>query len=681
MRGLVSVTLLSLGAFVITSNAQEKVTFQDHILPLVEANCAKCHNSDKKKGDLDLTSYSSALAGGASGKIVVPGDADASKLWKVINHLEDPSMPPNRGKMADKELATFKKWIAGGLLENLGSKAIAANKASVDLSLGKSELGKPDGPPPMPGDLLLDPVVAVKRPSAVTGLASSPWAPVFAVAGQKQVVLYHAASLNVLGILPFTDGSEFYQPDDVKFSRNGKLVVVAGGHAAKAGRVAVFDIGTGDRIITVGGGQEFDSVLAADISPDQTMIAAGGPSRMVRVYSTKDGAVLFKMKKHTDWVTAVAFSPNGEFLATGDRNGGISVWDADNGVEVHTLTGHKSAVTALAWRGDARVLASVSEDGAAKIWETGEGKQVKTWTPHAAGTLSIAYSHDGRFVTCGRDNQVVSWTADGTKDKTFVFTNELPSRVTFTHNGARVVAADWTGKITVWDASTPKAVVELPANPASLAEQLAAAEARLKQLQSSSAKPSAAQTAAQAEVAKLQKELADASNAVTQARNTLAPKETQAAQLKEQFAKTATTALSNKLAAARADRNAARGHLTNAVTAFNAKSKELAKGQTSVGEEKQVDPAQEIAELQSRIARLKTGAVYANVYRAKQSIAANKREQEKLLASGTKAGKSAAEKLAREIAKQEKELQKLSSDYEKMKSASASSPAVKQASL
>src|ERR1041385_1548934 len=131
-------------ALILTATAQEKVTFQDHVLPLVEANCAKCHNADKKKGDLDLTSYSSALAGGASGKVLVPGDADASKLWKVINHLEDPNMPPNRGKLADKELALFRKWIAGGLLETLGSKAIAG-RPTVDLAIGASAIGKPEG--------------------------------------------------------------------------------------------------------------------------------------------------------------------------------------------------------------------------------------------------------------------------------------------------------------------------------------------------------------------------------------------------------------------------------------------------------------------------------------------------------------------------------------------------------
>src|SRR5260221_2725001 len=107
MRSTFAFFLISL-ILIFTATAQEKVTFQDHILPLVEANCAKCHNADKKKGDLDLTSYSTALAGGASGKVLVSGDPDASKLWKSINHLEDPNMPPNRDKMTDKELGVFR---------------------------------------------------------------------------------------------------------------------------------------------------------------------------------------------------------------------------------------------------------------------------------------------------------------------------------------------------------------------------------------------------------------------------------------------------------------------------------------------------------------------------------------------------------------------------------------------
>src|SRR5579859_3057410 len=29
--------------------AQDKINYTDHIMPLIEANCSKCHNSDKKK--------------------------------------------------------------------------------------------------------------------------------------------------------------------------------------------------------------------------------------------------------------------------------------------------------------------------------------------------------------------------------------------------------------------------------------------------------------------------------------------------------------------------------------------------------------------------------------------------------------------------------------------------------
>ncbi len=660
--------------------AQEKVTFQDHVLPIVEANCAKCHNSDKKKGDLDLTSYSAAIAGGASGKVVVPGDADASKLWKVINHLDDPNMPPKSSRLADKDLLVFKKWIAGGLLETLGSKAITG-KPTVDLAVGAGAVGKPEGPPPMPGDLLMEPVAPLKRATAVTGLAASPWAPVIAMAGQKQIVLYNSETLDLLGILPFKDEQEMYQPDDVKFSCNGKLVVVGGGHGAKAGRAMVFDVTTGERIISVGSGQEFDSVLSSDISPDQSKIALGGPSRMVKVFSTKDGSLAFKMKKHTDWVTAVAFSPNGEWLATADRNGGVVIWDADNGLEIHMLAGHKSAVTALSWRPDSKLLASVSEDGSAKIWEMNEGKQVRTWNPHPGGVLSINYTHDGRVVTCGRDNQVAAWSADGAKLKSFEFTNELPVRVVFSHDGERVIATDWTGKVTVWQTKTGKPVAELEANPPTIAEQIAAAQQRLTELQNGNAKPSAAKVAADSALADALKDLSKANDALEKARAALAPREAEDARLKAEVLKNRTPELETKRAASRAAREQARLALTNAVHVVEAKGAQVAKLKEKGAEVKTVDPAEEIVVLKVRLSKLKAAQVYATVFNVKESIAAKKREQEKLLASGSKADKSAAEKLGKQIAREEKDLQRLTSDYEKVKSATLTPRSMQQSKL
>src|ERR1044071_6540496 len=93
--------------------ADDKITYQDHILPLVEANCSKCHNADKKKADLDLTSYQGALKGSGSGPVVLSGNVDGSKLWKALAHSEEPYMPSTFPELDDKDLELIKKMDCG----------------------------------------------------------------------------------------------------------------------------------------------------------------------------------------------------------------------------------------------------------------------------------------------------------------------------------------------------------------------------------------------------------------------------------------------------------------------------------------------------------------------------------------------------------------------------------------
>ena len=470
-----SLTLSFAGLFAASAVvlAQEKITYQEHVLPVFENNCNKCHNPDKKKGDLDLSTFAAMMRGGGSGLVVVSGDPEASKLHRSVNHTEEPEMPPKASKLPGKDLDTIKRWIAGGLLETSGSKAIAAKKPSIDLSVGASAQGKPDGPPPMPLQFLLDPVTSSAQATAPTGMATSPWAPLVAITGQKQVLLYHTETLELMGIVPFTEGS----PSDVKFSRNGKLLVIGGGVPGKSGRVVLWNIETAERITVIG--DEYDTALAADLSPDQSKVALGGPGRLVKIYSTKTGEVLHKIKKHTDWVTALSFSPDGEKLASADRNGGISVWDPDNAQELFVLAGHKSCVTSVQWRNDGKVLASASEDGTAKLWEMTEGKQAKTWTPHTSGVLGFHWGMDGKFASCGRDGQVAIWDANGNKTKSAAVTNDLPVRAVLSHDSQRVVAADWLGNVTVFSAKDAKPVGTLPLNPPALALQISNTENEL----------------------------------------------------------------------------------------------------------------------------------------------------------------------------------------------------------
>ena len=455
----------------------EKVTYDDHLLPILRNECTSCHNPDKKKGGLDLSSYQALLTGSDSGAIVQAGDPEGSKLYKVVAHTDDPYMPKGKGKLQDKDLNVFKQWIAGGMLENAGGKAVVAkNKPKLNLSV-VADSGKPTGPVAMPKDLPVEPVVHTARPGALMCLASSPWAPLVAIGGQHQVLLYDTDTLQLLGILPFTEGDPYV----LRFSRNGSMLLVGGGVSAKSGHVTLFDVASGNRVTQIG--DEFDAVIAADLSPDQSMVALGGPGKTLKIYSTADGQLVHAIKKHTDWVTAVAYSPDDVLLASGDRAGGLWVWEARSGNEFYGLTGHKAEITALSFRGDSNILASASEDGTVKLWDMQSGNLIKNINAHGAGVLDVSFTHDGRLVTCGRDRLVRIWKPDGSALLATKPFDDIALHATFDGDGKRIVAGDWTGAIRVFDAKTAKEVGELTANPAGVEQRLADANKQLTEAQ------------------------------------------------------------------------------------------------------------------------------------------------------------------------------------------------------
>jgi WD40 repeat protein len=287
------------------------------------------------------------------------------------------------------------------------------------------------------------------------------------------VLLYHTESLDLVGVLPFPEGV----PQVLKFSRNGALLLAGGGVGGATGRVVVWNVVIGQRVFEIG--DELDSVLAADISSDQTLIALGGPQRVVRIYSTETGQKLHELRKHTDWITALEFSPDSVLLTTGDRNGGLLVWEGWTGREYLTLGGHSGAVTDITWRSDSNVVASCGEDGNIRLWEMENGKQVKNWGAHGGGASSVDYARNARLVSSGRDRLVKLWDANGKQLRAFEAFGDIALAATLCDETDRVIGGDWTGAIRVWQAADGKRVGDLTANPATLAQRLEAAKAAL----------------------------------------------------------------------------------------------------------------------------------------------------------------------------------------------------------
>jgi len=448
-----------------------KITYDDNVQAIFREHCLACHNQTDRKGDLVLESYAAALEGGGSGQVIMPGNLGGSRLWALVNHDESPHMPPEQDKLPQATLDVIRQWIEAGAPENAGSKTAAPQKAAVALVAGDAD--KPTGPPAMPEHVLCEPIVYTPKATAAGALSASPWAPLIAVAGQRQVCLYHADTAQLLGVLPFVEGTVHV----LRFSRDGSLLLAGGGQEAKQGIVVVFDVRSGRRLATVG--DELDVVLTADMSRDHSRIALGGPKRLVRIYSTADGKLLNEIKVHNDWVTAVAFSPDGKLLATADRGGGTLVWEADTAREHLRLTGHSKAVTGLSWRSDSKALAASGEDGTVRVWEMNNGKQIQNWKAHEGGALSVDYARDGRLITAGRDKRIKVWAADGKHLADVATCDDVALVARFLHDASRVVAGDWTGAVRAWHVETEKPLAEFPPNPPTIAMRVAATTARL----------------------------------------------------------------------------------------------------------------------------------------------------------------------------------------------------------
>jgi len=100
--------------------ADERVTFNEHIRPILADNCFACHGVDashrKAKLRLDIAAGATAERDGT--RAITPGDLAQSELWqRIISPHEDEVMPPPEShktplKPAQREL--IKKWIEQG---------------------------------------------------------------------------------------------------------------------------------------------------------------------------------------------------------------------------------------------------------------------------------------------------------------------------------------------------------------------------------------------------------------------------------------------------------------------------------------------------------------------------------------------------------------------------------------
>ena len=435
------------------------MTLWADVAPILAERCTACHDPDSKKGGLDMTSFTAALQGGGSGKSIVPGQPDQSRLFRMITQQERPFMPRDGDPLEASAIVKIRQWIEQGAAEDTAlALSFMSEKTAKQKALAEAVEASMSGTAPLPENL---PTIAVRYPPRtmpVLALARSPRAPLLALPGLAQVLLLDGA-LQTRGVLP----CELPRIGAIGFSSDGSLLAIAGGEAGRNGKALVYDVKSG--AVTGTFGKERDVPLAVAIHRGRGLIALGGSSKRARVYALGDGSEVLD-GKHDDFVLALEFSPDGSTLAAADRSGVILLWETDGGRIAQTLRLPKGAANAVAFHRQGRMLAVAAGDGTVRMFSVQDGKEQWQKNAHLGEALALAFGPNNRLATGGTDGRIAVFDLDGKAVARSEPGGDQVQAIAFGVDDNIVIGGDAQGRLQYFDTSTKTVTASQPLSPA-----------------------------------------------------------------------------------------------------------------------------------------------------------------------------------------------------------------------
>ncbi len=103
--------------FFLQPSALPPASYSRQVAPVLALACNSCHGD---AGGLSTRSYAELMKGGELGKVVVPGDPEASLLVHFLEGRrgEEHRMPLGGRPLAAAQLALIRRWIAEGAKED-----------------------------------------------------------------------------------------------------------------------------------------------------------------------------------------------------------------------------------------------------------------------------------------------------------------------------------------------------------------------------------------------------------------------------------------------------------------------------------------------------------------------------------------------------------------------------------
>jgi WD40 repeat protein/mono/diheme cytochrome c family protein len=375
---------LAVGALTFGSNAAVRNTTStnaERAMRVLHANCLSCHNSEKHKGGLELTSRVAALKGGENGAVMVPGQPDKSLLVQALSPDADPHMPPKK-QLSTNQIELLRRWIAAGAPWDEAALAKAA----------------------APREVALENLPTTFSP--VFALAISPDAKQLAVGRGNALMIYDTSATN------FTMLHETNAHRDAVRS----LAWSADGRFIASGSFRELTLWDAETLVPVWSlsSNLLDRITALRFTPDgEKFIAADGlaaQSGWLRVFRTKDASLESVWQAHGDTIFDLSISSDAKRIATASNDKLMKVWDLASRKELTQLE-HAGAIYGAAFNSNATEIASVCADKQFKIWDVKTRQSVVSVAAKKHAFTALAWSADGKIAMAGdEDGRLVSFT-------------------------------------------------------------------------------------------------------------------------------------------------------------------------------------------------------------------------------------------------------------------------------
>ncbi|MEO3819204.1 trypsin-like peptidase domain-containing protein [Plantactinospora sp. B24E8] len=244
---------------------------------------------------------------------------------------------------------------------------------------------------------------------------------------------------------------------NMAFSRDGTSMATA---SRSEPSIVLWDVASGRRVRTYDKGS--GTAFGVALSPDGSLLAAGGGDNSVRVWQTATGRRVAVLNGHEKYVTSTSFSPSGRLLASGSADGTVRLWDVRAGraasVPILRPPGGNEFVKEAVFSPDGRhVIAGMNRSRSVQWWRVVDGAAVRSFVGHTEGVVSVGFSRDGHTVLSGSlDRSAILWRAQ----TRVIDQSHAPTAVAFSPD-RRLLAFTRGSVVTLWDLAKQSVVREL----------------------------------------------------------------------------------------------------------------------------------------------------------------------------------------------------------------------------